>query len=220
MSPLVLIAVKRMLVRYARPILRAELGKERGGEILNRIIKSKTRTSVETTTAGGTLMVHCAALTVMLYRELIAEGLSDIAAREMTARVTAEVYKRMGKIPWWIAQLMRRRPATRLRFATDVFRYFPFSPPDYVMEDVRSDEDTVAFDVKRCPTAEHFAHEGLPKLCQATFCNLDFDLAERWGASLERTTALARGESRCDFRWHVRVAPSVTGEQQKGGKTQ
>jgi ubiquinone biosynthesis protein len=61
----------------------------------------------------------------------------------------------------------------------------------------------VAFDVRRCPVAEHFRAEGLSQLCVESWCNLDYAVAEKWGARLERTTTLAEGAERCDFRWCV-----------------
>ena len=38
-------------------------------------------------------------------------------------------------------------------------------------------------------------------LCYATFCQLDFPLAEQWGGRFERTGTLAIGAPVCDFRW-------------------
>jgi ubiquinone biosynthesis protein len=152
---------------------------------------------------GEALMLACAALTVALYRTLLNRGLGSTEARAVTAKATASIYDRMADFPWRIARVTARTPIGRLRRATRVFRRFPFGPPGYLMEDVFSDENTVAFDVKRCVVAEHFREQGLPELCVETFCNLDFALAQKWGSTLNRTTTLASGAPHCDFRWQI-----------------
>jgi ubiquinone biosynthesis protein len=96
----------------------------------------------------------------------------------------------------------RRDRLGRLRFATDLFRSFPFNPPGYLMEDISAPHE-VAFDVRRCPVAEYFRRHGASEVCVATWCNLDYALAEQWGGRLERTGTLAAGADRCDFRWKV-----------------
>ena len=55
---------------------------------------------------------------------------------------------------------------------------------------------------------EFFRSHGMQKLCRETWCELDFPLAEKWGGELERTTTLAEGASRCDFRW--KTAPVLS----------
>lgn len=59
----------------------------------------------------------------------------------------------------------------------------------------------LVFDCLRCPVAEYFVRHGEGDLCYATFCRLDFPLAEQWGGRLERAGTLAIGAPVCDFRW-------------------
>jgi hypothetical protein len=153
--------------------------------------------------AGGRLMVRCAALTAALHDALVETGLPAADARTRVAEVTAAIYAVIGRAPWLIARCRSRSPLVRLRRATSAFRTFPFGPPAYQMIDVPSDERTVAFDVVRCPVAEYFRERGLVELCVEAWCNLDYELAERWGGTLERATTLVEGAARCDFRWHV-----------------
>lgn len=42
---------------------------------------------------------------------------------------------------------------------------------------------------------------GIPHLCRALVCDLDFGLANEWHARLERPQTLAEGDYQCDFRW-------------------
>jgi len=44
-------------------------------------------------------------------------------------------------------------------------------------------------------------------LCVDAWCNLDVPLAEKWGSRLERSTTLAEGAERCDFRWRLNRKP-------------
>ncbi|MGM0578855.1 MAG: L-2-amino-thiazoline-4-carboxylic acid hydrolase [Myxococcota bacterium] len=153
---------------------------------------------------NGRLMVRLAALTVGVYRALSDAGLSPEEARDLTARVTGSAYRRMAAVPGALSAMLAGDPVDRVRRATRTFRRFPFGPPAYRMEDVPADERTVAFDVLRCPAADYFRSQGLGPLCQAAWCDLDYPLARAWGTRLERTTTLAGGGARCDFRWRVR----------------
>lgn len=152
---------------------------------------------------GGRIMVRLAALTIGLHRALTRRGVKEEEARKLTARVTSRIYGQMATVPTVLSKTGGPAPHERLRRATDLFRRFPFGQPSYDMVDVDGGDDVVAFDVRRCPVAEHFRAQGLGALCVESWCNLDFPLAERWGGRLVRTTTIADGASRCDFRWHV-----------------
>ena len=82
---------------------------------------------------------------------------------------------------------------------TGVSLSFPFNAPGYLIEPVPADAGT-AFDVVRCPVADYFRREGAVDLCSASWCNLDYALAEMTGEKLVRTKTLVRGDDRCDFR--------------------
>ena len=198
--------MKAWLFANAQPILAQRFSESRVNKILDGALaryESEAPSLPSEAAIGGRLMVHCAALTAAVYRELLDEGQGEADAREVTAKVTAAIYDKMANVTWLVARISARSPVTRLKRATNAFRRFPFSEPAYQTEDVVADEQTVAFDVKRCPVAEYFCEQGLKELCVESFCNLDFALAEKWGAHLERTTTLAAGDDRCDFRWHV-----------------
>lgn len=153
--------------------------------------------------AGARLMVHFAALTAGVYRELRVRDVSESDARRLTADMSWRVYEKMATVPWVVARGTRATPFGRLERATRVSRTFPFTAPSYEMVDVPADEGVVAFDVRRCPVAEYFHAQGLSELCVEAWCNLDIPLARRWGGRLERSGTLAQGAERCDFRWHV-----------------
>lgn len=213
--------IKIWLVASARPILTERFAEDRAREILDAAFlryESEAPSLAREQNLGGRVMVHCAALTAAVYRVLIDEGLSEVEARALTAKVTEAIYRKMAEVPWLAARLSARSPLVRLRRATNAFRRFPFGSPSYRMEDVPSDEHTVAFDVKRCPVAEYFQTQGLAELCVESFCNLDFALATKWGARLERTSTLASGAEHCDFRWHLESQGPGSAHRGRGDK--
>ena len=170
-------------------------------------------------TWGGRLMVRLAACAVGLYRALLQMNIPDEEASRLVSAVAWLVYEKMAVPPRVLASLFRRDPRRRLKMATDLFRWFPFGPPSYQMEEVPAEAGVVAFDVLRCPVAEFFRREGQPQLCVSTFCQLDFPLARVWGGALERTGTIAAGAARCDFRWRVSPEAPTGGAPQQAGET-
>ncbi len=154
-------------------------------------------------TVGGRTMVHFAALTIGLYRALLSHEVPEAEARSLTAGVTERVYEKLAIFPTALSAIGRGSTRDRVKRATDLFRRFPFTAPAYDMVDVAAADDVVAFDVRRCPVAEHFRAHDLSELCVASWCDLDYPLAERWGARLERSQTIAGGASHCDFRWRI-----------------
>jgi hypothetical protein len=71
----------------------------------------------------------------------------------------------------------------------EMFLRFPFSPPGYRYDPA--------------PLPDGLAIEAAD-LCVGAWRNLDYGLAEMWGGQLERSTTLAAGGERCDFRFHAR----------------
>lgn len=152
-------------------------------------------------TLGARIMTQLAAMTTAVYQSLRQMGLTEEQTREQTARITWLVYEKMSMPPWRLTRLLTRNRLSRVRRVMGWFMRFPYNPPGYQMQFVPAGEETVAFDVHRCPTADYFASQGLSKLCVSAFCNLDYPLADRWGVTLERPQTLAGGAAFCDFRF-------------------
>jgi ubiquinone biosynthesis protein len=161
---------------------------------------------------GGRLMIRLAVVEIAFYRALIESGLNVRDASELVAAAAWIAYEKMACFPMLVGRLTARTAAQRLRRAIDVFRFFPFGPPAYRMEDLSVDPPTVAFDVLRCPVAECFLANGLSQLCVKAFCDLDYPLAAKWGAVLERKGTLAGGAKACDFRWTPASASAAARE--------
>jgi ubiquinone biosynthesis protein len=114
-----------------------------------------------------------------------------------------DIYSRTADPPFEFARAISSDPAKRLQIATSLFRRFPFGPPGYGWRKVEAGENIVAFDCTKCPVAEFFSGHDSSALCTATWCALDFPVAEKWGGRLLRPKTIAGGHDHCDFRWHT-----------------
>lgn len=156
---------------------------------------------------GAILTTHLAALTLALHRTLVSHGRTPAQSHALIHAIGWDIYDRMADPPWELARTITGDPAKRLRIATDMFRRFPFGPPGYGWRDVEAGKDIVAFDCTKCPVAAFFADHDDSELCTATWCALDFPVAEKWGGRLVRPKTIAGGHDHCDFRWHVGQGP-------------
>lgn len=163
---------------------------------------------------GPTINLRLTGATLAVHEALCAAGHTEDQATSIFLRIAWSIYERMGDLPMAIAGLLTSNDHARMKTESQAFRDFPFSSPDYVMVDVGTDDSTVGFDVLSCPVAELFRKAGKSELCYATWCSLDYPLARKWGGDLVRTTTIAQGAERCDFRWKTpKREPSRTGEQ-------
>lgn len=195
---------KKQAAKAARQILAPNYSKNEIRGILDSYWKryKKLRPEVPATpTIGGSLMVHLAAMSTAFYQELKTRGENDETTTKLFYDIAWKVYQKMGKFSWSIAGRGTRKNHERLRKATDFFRKFPFNSPSYQWKDIATNDNTVGFDCFKCPVAEYFQSKGLSQFCAATWCALDFPLAEMWNAKLERTGSIAGGADKCDFRW-------------------
>ena len=137
---------------------------------------------------GPTINLRLAGATLAMYEAIVNAGHNKDKALAIFRRISWAIYDKMGDLPMMVARALTSDPHGRMKLATQMFRKFPFSSPDYVMVDVPSGENVVGFDVLKCPIAEFFRSHGMQELCRETWCELDFLLAEKWGGELERTT--------------------------------
>ena len=152
--------------------------------------------------------VRLACFTMSFFDVLLAKGIERAYAIELIADAAWRVYRQWARIALALA-----RQTPRSRFALGFARIendrrpvsislrFPFNPPGYLIETIATDGD-VAFDVVRCPVASYFRERHAADLCTASWCNLDYALAELTHKTLVRTKTLVSGDDRCDFRLH------------------
>lgn len=158
-------------------------------------------------TIGSRMNVRLACFTMSFFDALLAIDINREYAIELVADAAWKVYRLLSVITFELAHL-RTGKTTSLAFAVagrgdlhqaDVSLRFPFNAPEYLIETVPADVGT-AFDVVRCPIADYFRAAGAIDLCSASWCNLDYALAEMTHEKLVRTKTLVRGDDRCDFR--------------------
>ena len=111
------------------------------------------------------------------------------------------VHAPLWRIPWRLARLLAFGRVARLAMTVRLFRFFPFGADDYDMHERSFGDGRVCLDILRCPTVALYEDLGIPHLCRALVCDLDFGLANEWHARLERPQTLAEGDYQCDFRW-------------------
>ncbi len=210
--------LRSLLDEPSRSVLTSVYAQDEVDSILDTIwtrYANLRATLPEQETLGARLMLHLSAVTIAAYQALLAAGQSPTRATDLVYDIGWKVYTKMGAVPMALAELISANADAKLRFATETFRRFPFSPPDYSFEDVTTTEPgLVAFNCLRCPVAEYFRSRQLSALCVNTWCNLDYPLARQWGAELRRSGSIAGGAPICDFRWRLQ---SSTPERPQAG---
>ncbi|MEO7991332.1 MAG: AarF/UbiB family protein [Chryseolinea sp.] len=195
---------KSFVNQPAKEILSREFNEEDIQHILNDTWQEYKNLEIDLPkqqTLGATFTIHGACVTVALYTNLLKAGKTKAESSELIYKIGWKIYTQMGEIPLLIAGLFSDNPHKRMELATQVFRMFPFTIPDYGFEDVETDKNTVAFNCTRCHVAEYFKKFNIGDVCYNTWCKLDFPLAEQWGGKLERTGTIAGGAEKCDFKW-------------------
>jgi ubiquinone biosynthesis protein len=157
-------------------------------------------------TVGSRQNVMLAALTLSLLDVLEQAGVERGYAIELTGDTCWRFYRQWGRITATVTKLMSRDPTRRLRLSVNAFLTYPFGRPGYRFDDV-VEEHGRSLDMRRCPVADFLGQRNAADLCAGSWCNLDYALAEMWGARLERTGTLVGGASSCDFRF-LALGPS------------
>ncbi len=161
-------------------------------------------------TFGSRMNVRLAALTLALFRHLVAVGVEREYAIELVGDSCWTIYQWWGRLGLFARSLSQsdaiRDQAKLVRSDGSWPISFPFNPPGYLTRYVPT-ENGLGFDVIRCPVAEYFRGHGAPDLGVGTWCMLDYALAEAQGIRMVRTQTLAAGSKRCDFRWFRAAKP-------------
>lgn len=153
-------------------------------------------------TLGSRMNVLLACLTAAMLQAMIASGVERAYAIELIADACWKIYEQWGAIARLVSRVLTRKPVEQLQVSVNMFLRFPFNPPGYQFVRVPNDQG-ISVDMHRCPVAEYFRSRSAADLCQGTWCNLDYGLAEMWGGQLQRTGTLAVGDDHCDFEFKV-----------------
>jgi L-2-amino-thiazoline-4-carboxylic acid hydrolase len=180
------------------------------GDAFARLDRRVPDLSSEPTT-GSRQNVMLAALTLCLLEGLEDAGVDRDYAIELTGDTCWRFYRHWGRVTKTLTSIISRDPTRRVRLSVNAFLTYPFGRPGYRFDDV-PEEDGRSLNMVRCPVADYLGQRDAADLCAGSWCNLDYALAEMWGASLQRSGTLVAGASCCDFRFHahgsVKVVPS------------
>ncbi len=153
-------------------------------------------------TRGSRQNVTLAALTLSLLESLEEAGIERDYAIELTGDTCWRFYRYWGQVTRGATRLASRDPVRRLRLSVNAFLTFPFGRPGYGFDDV-AQQDGRSLDMRRCPVSDYLGAHSAADLCGGSWCNLDYALAEMWGAKLYRSGTLVSGAQCCDFRFRV-----------------
>lgn len=153
-------------------------------------------------TLGARQNVILAALTLSMLQALTAEGIERDYAIELIGDCCWKIYAQWGQIPRALSRLVTPDPAKRMQLSVDMFLRYPFNWPGYQYRDITEPRGR-GLDMLRCPVADYLTANNAADLCVATWCDLDYALADKWGGTLERHGTLAAGANRCDFRFRA-----------------
>jgi hypothetical protein len=210
--PLVTRAARRVLIGRVRSPQVPEKARFTRAEVDECLItawscyRERVRTLAPQPTIGSAMNVRLACFTMSFFDALLAKGIERAYAVELIADAAWRVYRQWVRIALSLARLTTRSRMV-LGFARvendrrpgSISLRFPFNAPGYLIETVAAEGD-VAFDVVRCPVANYFREQHATDLCTASWCNLDYALAELTHETLVRTKTLVSGDDRCDFR--------------------
>jgi hypothetical protein len=124
-----------------------------------------------------------AALTLCLLEALEQAGIERGYAIELTGDTCWRFYRHWGRITKTVTSLISRDPTRRVRLSVNAFLTYPFGRPGYRFDAV-PEEDGRSLNMVRCPVADYLGQREAADLCAGSWCNLDYALAEMWGASL------------------------------------
>lgn len=153
-------------------------------------------------TVGSRQNVMLAALTLSLCETLEEAGVDRGYAIELTGDTCWPFYRHWGRVTKTVTRLISRDPTHRLRLSVNAFLRYPFGRPGCRFDDV-AETDGRSLNMRRCPVADYLGQRDAADLCTGSWCNLDYALAEMWGARLERSTTLVNGAECCDFRFRT-----------------
>lgn len=192
-----------ILSRVARKTIKREVS----ASAINVILEDASRTYKELPKSpvdyglGLKLVVNTMRYNIALYRAMLEVDISDQDAKSHIESMNWTLF-RLGGSPMRSLSVVRGKNAVSRISWIDTFLWKYFFTKPYQRESIASDAD-IAFDVKKCPIQEYFRSQDSVDLCYHAACKHDYKLASKWTAELERTTTLANGDEKCDFKFYI-----------------
>lgn len=136
-----------------------------------------------------------------LYRAALRAKVPPDVARGWIEEVKWDIFGPVTAALFAVSRVRSGRLRTRFRWMLDRMFQIVFTRP--FERTVLPSAHGVAFDVTVCPLAQYFRDRGVPELTDVAACRFDHRLAAQCGVRFERTTTIAAGHPRCDFRFET-----------------
>ncbi len=145
------------------------------------------------------LLLALAARNVALDRVMTARGADRPLIDGLLGAVNRRLAGSLGAPLRALSRLAGRSGAARLRFIDGLLYRVLFVAP--FRRTVLSPAPGLAFDITACPLARFYLDHDAAHVCRVAACDLDHDFARAWKVGFKRTTTIAGGGDRCDFRF-------------------
>jgi hypothetical protein len=208
-KPFAVVAARRAITGRNRSRIDPTAGRFTHGDAIEIVRAAFDRFDAQTPglpvgepTRGSRQNVVLAALTLSLLAALEDAGVERSYAIELVGDICWRFYRHWGRYTKTATRFISTDPTRRLRLSVNAFLTYPFGRPGYQFDDV-AEQDGRSLNMLRCPVADYLGHNHAADLCAGSWCNLDYALAEMWGARLERSDTLVAGAACCDFRFRA-----------------
>ena len=191
MSPFTLVAnridrfVLPVVSRHALPILKREYDCAAAHQILWHAWSAFGQIAARIPALrppGTRIKLSLAAASAALHRAMVHLGSDEQRATRIAAEIGARTYRRVARIPWWLARLVTLDSIARLPLAMRLFGWIGFAGRQQ-----SNGNGSVVMEVHRCPIARFYDDLGIAHLSRALVCDLEVAVADEWEADLTRT---------------------------------
>lgn len=124
------------------------------------------------------LELSFAAASAALHRALISIGIEESHATTLVAEIATRSYRKLSRIPWWLARLVTMEAVPRLSVATRLFGWLS-DGSSYARRENVPENGSVTMDVHRCAALDLYHDLGIPHLSRPLVCDLELAVAER-----------------------------------------
>lgn len=150
-----------------------------------------------------------AAAWAALHRAIAGTGADEQRATALVAEVGARCYRRLARLPWWLARLVTLDTVTRLSVASRLFGWIA-NGSSCARREITTVNGSMTTEVDRCAALEFYRDLDMTHLSRPLVCDLKLAVADEWDAELTHGSSLTKGDLRCHL--HLRsIAPQHGG---------
>ena len=152
-------------------------------------------------TPGGRINVQMATYALAVRDALASTGRSPAEAEDLVRRAMYRALRTFRAPLYAAGRIAHPADASARSLLVGKIDRRMIRPPDWLMEEVPC-ADGYGYDIRRCVLADYLRERGEAGFCERVICAQDFLVSRAYGERLERSSTLAGGAERCDFRFH------------------